>query len=127
VGVATACNVEPYQGLPGQLKAAHLVVMHDDSKRKPPGLSRTRLEAAALADQAADELARGTIAFPEAVRRFSDETGSASRGGALGAIRLGRMVPEFELVVLATPIGGRSPAFESTFGFHIVERYASQP
>ena len=124
VGTVTACAVEPYDGLPTELKTAHLVVMHDDSKRKPAGVSRSRLEAAALADQAADALARGAITFPEAVDRFSDETGSAGRGGALGVIRLGRLVPEFELVALATPIGGRSPAFESVFGFHILERYA---
>ncbi len=127
VGIARACTIEPYRGLPKRLKVAHLVVMHDDSKRKPPPLSRTRLEAAAIADRAAHDLASGKITFAEAVRRFTDEQGSASRGGALGVLRLGSLVPEFELVLLATPIGGRSPAFESVFGFHILERYAADP
>jgi parvulin-like peptidyl-prolyl isomerase len=34
------------------------------------------------------------------------------------------MVPVFSLVLLGTPPGARSPAFETAFGFHILERHA---
>ncbi|MBW2458027.1 MAG: peptidyl-prolyl cis-trans isomerase [Deltaproteobacteria bacterium] len=124
-GVAEACTFAPYRELPERLGVAHLVVMHDDSKRKPPGVSRTRLEAAGIADRAADELDRGKLTLAEAVEKYSDERGSASRGGSLGVVRLGMMVPEFELLLLATPIGERSPSFESAFGFHVIERRAA--
>ena len=48
--------------------------------------------------------------------------GAAERGGDLGIFGPRVMVPEFILGVLATPIGERSRVFESSFGFHIVER-----
>ncbi len=124
-GLAEACTFAPYRGTPERLGVAHLVVMHDDSKRRPSGVTRTRLEAAALADQAAAELGRGELTFAAAVEKYSDERGSASRGGDLGAVHLGMLVPEFELLLLATPIGERSPSFESVFGFHVLERHAT--
>ena len=36
------------------------------------------------------------------------------------------MVPEFEIILLSTPIGKRSVVFESSFGFHVLERQATQ-
>jgi hypothetical protein len=122
VGTATECTFEPYDDLPERMKAAHLVVMHDDSKRKPATLSRSRDEAFDLARRARRQLDRPASRFADVVGRYSDERGAAKRGGSLGAVRLGSMVPEFEFILLATPIGRSSAVFESSFGFHVLER-----
>ena len=119
VGRASACSFERDGSLPSRLRAAHLVVAHDDARNKPTKVVRTRLEALARARQAAADGA----AFSKLVARFSDEPGGARRHGDLGDFKLGAMSAEFELVVLSTPVGGRTPVFETAFGFHIVERH----
>jgi hypothetical protein len=124
VGVASECEVKPYAGLPRTMAAAHLLVMHDDSKRKPADVSRTRAEAIARVEQAARAADEPGSDFAKVAASFSDEPGAEQRGGELGRFPRGAMVPIFELVVTATPIGRRSAFFESEFGFHILERHA---
>jgi PPIC-type peptidyl-prolyl cis-trans isomerase-like protein len=119
--LARACNVEPWAGLPEVLHAAHVLVSHAAAQRVPPGVTRTRDEALALAADIDRALASGKLGFDEAAQR-SDDAPIAARHGDLGRFRPGVMAPEFELVLLGTPIGGRSPFFESSFGFHIVSR-----
>ena len=50
----------------------------------------------------------------------SDDPGSARNGGELGWITQGEMVPEFEDMMLNTPMGELSPVFESQFGWHFL-------
>ncbi len=57
--------------------------------------------------------------FGEEARAMSED-GSASRGGDLGWISKGDMVPEFEAMAFETPVGQVSPVFSTTFGFHIL-------
>jgi hypothetical protein len=119
VGVATQCSFDRADPLPERLNASHLVVFHDGSASKSRA-RRSRDEA----------LARATMAsadggpFAQLVARYSDEPGAAERSGKLGDFKLGMMAAEFELIVLSTPIGQRSPVFETSFGFHILERHA---
>ena len=60
--------------------------------------------------------------FAELARTNSDDRTSALEGGDLGWVQRGKMVPEFEEVMLAAEIGEISAPFESEFGFHIVKR-----
>ena len=62
----------------------------------------------------------GGADFSNTAVTWSDDT-SASRGGDLGFIRRGEMVPEFESVAFATPAGQVSEVFESPFGFHVLK------
>ena len=122
----SACDVERHPGPPERLSAAHLVIMHTGSTRKPAPILRTREEALELARRAARDSAAGTP-FTELVARYSDEPGAEQREGELGSFAPQHMVPVFSLLVLATPPGDRSAAFESAFGFHILERHADPP
>ena len=51
----------------------------------------------------------------------SGHRGSALRGGDLGWVSRGEMVPEFEEVMTAMPVGEISQPFQSEFGFHILQ------
>ncbi|MEZ4441279.1 MAG: peptidylprolyl isomerase [Polyangiaceae bacterium] len=126
VGNLSECSFEPGGELPEMMAAAHLLVMHDDSARRPPKVQRTREAALALAREAAQQL-DGGMAFAEAVARVSDEPGAEQRAGDLGRFPPTAMVPEFTLPLLATPIGERSPVFETSFGFHIALRKTPRP
>ena len=59
--------------------------------------------------------------FSELARTNSDDRTSALEGGDLGWVQKGKMVPEFEEVMLAAEIGEISAPFESEFGFHILQ------
>jgi hypothetical protein len=121
VGIATACDFAPH-AIAETLRAAHVLVAHAHANRAPPGVTRSRSEAAERILEVSDELARGSFPFDAAVAKYSDESGAAQRGGFLGTFRPETMAPEFSLVVLGTRLGAQSPAFESSFGFHILER-----
>ena len=54
-------------------------------------------------------------------KEFSEDPGSANRGGDLDWLSLGQTAPAFEKMMLASPINDISPVFESEFGFHFLQ------
>jgi peptidyl-prolyl cis-trans isomerase SurA len=58
--------------------------------------------------------------FAELARINSQDPGSAVKGGDLGWVSPGDMVPEFDRMIGQTPIGAISPPFQSSFGWHIL-------
>jgi len=52
---------------------------------------------------------------------YSDDPGSASKGGELGFVNRGDLVPEFERTAFRLKEGEISEVVESQFGYHIVE------
>jgi len=52
---------------------------------------------------------------------YSDDPGSASKGGELGFVNRGDLVPEFERVAFRLKEGEISEVVESQYGFHIVQ------
>jgi len=59
--------------------------------------------------------------FSLLAKEFSEDPGSASRGGDLDWLSLGTTAPAFEKMMLASPIDEISPIFESEFGFHFLQ------
>ncbi len=58
--------------------------------------------------------------FAELARQYSS-CPSASRGGELGEFGPGEMVPEFDRVVFAAPVGEVQGPVQTSFGYHLVE------
>jgi peptidyl-prolyl cis-trans isomerase SurA len=52
---------------------------------------------------------------------YSQDPGSASKGGDLGFVSKGMFVPEFDAVATRLKEGQLSEVFESQFGFHLME------
>lgn len=52
---------------------------------------------------------------------YSQDPGSARKGGELGYGSRGEWTSEFESMAFSLPVGELSPVFESQFGFHILE------
>jgi peptidyl-prolyl cis-trans isomerase SurA len=59
--------------------------------------------------------------FAEIARLNSDDTASATRGGDLGWIVPGDLVPEFERAAAALKPGELSEPVRTAFGFHLIE------
>jgi len=59
--------------------------------------------------------------FALLAKEFSDDPGSASRGGDLEWLSLGKTAPAFEKMMTTSPVNEISPVFESEFGFHFLQ------
>ncbi len=112
--------------------ARHVLVQYEGSRRAPPKLKRSKEAAKKRAEEVAekaaalakehknlDELGQ---AFGELVKEYTDEPGAGERGGDLGRIRRGAMVPQFIDAVAALNKGEVSGVVETHFGFHVIMR-----
>ena len=99
----------------GEVLASHIMLFAD--RNDPAGSAAVReriseLQSRALAGENFSELARN----------YSDDRGSAARGGELPWFGTGRMVPEFEAAAFAlTEIGSISEPIQSDFGWHVIK------
>jgi len=59
--------------------------------------------------------------FATLARSHSDDTGSALKGGDLGWVSPGDVVPEFEQAMAALAPGETSQPFKTPFGWHVVQ------
>ena len=59
--------------------------------------------------------------FSLLAKEYSEDPGSASRGGNLDWLSLGQTAPAFEKMMLESPVNEISPVFESEFGFHFLQ------
>jgi parvulin-like peptidyl-prolyl isomerase len=111
-----------------QISAQHLLIMHKESMRAPPSITRTKDEAKKRADEALDKLKKGT-AFDALVKEYTDEPGSKDKNppGDLGTFGKGRMVPPFEQAAFALKPNETSGIVETPFGYHIIKRLDKKP
>ena len=59
--------------------------------------------------------------FAELADEFSEDPGSAKKGGDLGWLGLGVLADEFEKTMIESEIGEISEVFETQFGYHFLE------
>ncbi len=59
--------------------------------------------------------------FAELARSHSQDTGSAIKGGMLGWVNPGYLVPPFEKVMNEIPVNDISEPFKTNFGWHILQ------
>jgi peptidyl-prolyl cis-trans isomerase D len=68
-----------------------------------------------------EEIVSGQATFEDVALRESIDSVSAAQGGLLGTQPKGRLVPEFDSVVYAIPVGQVSEPFETSFGVHFLK------
>jgi peptidyl-prolyl cis-trans isomerase NIMA-interacting 1 len=106
---------------PKTIGAKHILVMHADSQRKPPNVTRTKAEAKKRAQDCLREI-RGGADFDEMVGKCSDEPGAAERNGDLGVFERTVMVKAFGDAAFSLRVGEVSEVVETPFGFHVIKR-----
>ncbi|MDX2472131.1 MAG: peptidylprolyl isomerase [Candidatus Krumholzibacteria bacterium] len=104
-----------------KVSARHILVMHNDSMRKPAEISRTKEEAMARVEEVKQKLDAGQ-GFEDLAREYSDGP-SSTKGGDLGSFGRGQMHAAFETAAFDLEVGGVSDAVETPFGYHLIQRY----
>ena len=82
-----------------------------------------------LSDEKAEQMLKGFLrdiqsgktTFAKQAEKYSDDTGSATKGGELGWANPDMYVPEFRDMVKKLPIGEFSRPFKTVHGWHIVQ------
>ncbi|MCK9459867.1 MAG: peptidyl-prolyl cis-trans isomerase [Proteobacteria bacterium] len=104
-----------------KLSASHILIMHAGSERPKPGVTRTKAEALALAEELYAKLEKGAD-FAGLARKHSDCPSGVEEGGDLGIFPAGRMTPAFSDAVRALETGEISKPIETPFGYHLIKR-----
>lgn len=78
---------------------------------------RVRLEL----NKMRERVLSGQSQFSTLATLYSEDPGSATKGGELGFFTRGYMVAEFEAAAFALKPGEVSPVIETPFGFHIIQ------
>lgn len=76
--------------------------------------------AFARADSARQIIESGAMTFEEYASRYSEDIGTATRGGKLGSTNRGDLVPEYESAAYALEPGTISAPTVSAFGVHLI-------
>jgi parvulin-like peptidyl-prolyl isomerase len=96
-------------------------VVYSGAKRAPKGVTRTKAQAKARAEEALAKVKSG-VPFEDVVKDYSDDAGSVDRMGSVGKFTRDKMDPAFSAAAFALKAGGVSDVVETPFGFHVIKR-----
>jgi len=97
-----------------EVNAGHILIIPKAQDEK------SDIEARTKAEQILQRVKKGEN-FESLAIRFSEDPGSAKKGGALGYFTTGAMVPEFEKAAFALKPGEISDVVKTPYGYHIIK------
>ncbi len=112
-------KVHRFRPARGEVEVAHILIRKGDSEEANV-LKRQKADSAYIAAQ--------RMPWEEACLRYSEDQGSASRGGYVGAFGINRYQRSFEEAAFALEKDGDiSQPVETTVGWHIIKRLSRRP
>src|SRR3990172_9058586 len=96
---------------PAQIKVSHILLRVTDKNQEPVAQAKAKIALAKLADGEK---------FEDVAKKYSEDPGSAERGGDLGFVSRGTLVKEFEEVAWKLKPGETSGLVRTQFGLHII-------
>ncbi|MFT4523966.1 MAG: peptidyl-prolyl cis-trans isomerase SurA [Bacteroidia bacterium] len=110
-------KVEDMRPAQGEVLAAHIMI-----KTPKDATEEQNAESKKKIDEVAALLKEGKE-FAKLAAKYSDDKGSAEKGGVLPWFGTGRMVPEFETAAFALENDGDiTEPVKSSYGWHIIQR-----
>lgn len=104
---------------PEERRASHILVLANGETDKD--------KAKAKAEDVLKEVQKSPEKFAELAKKYSEDPGSAQKGGDLGFFGQGMMVKEFEETVFKQKEGEISGLVKSDFGYHIIKLTGIKP
>ena len=104
-----------------KIQARHILINFVDENNQPDTVA-----ALALANEIKAKVDAGED-FETLAKTYSEDTGSAQKGGDLGFFERRMMVKEFDEVAFNLKVGEVSDIVETRFGFHIIKVVDEQP
>lgn len=101
-----------------QMEASHILIAYEGATSAGQGVTRSKEEAQALAEDLKEQLDDGAN-FTDLAKEYSDGP-SATEGGSLGKFDRNTMVPAFSAASFALKDGEISDPVETAFGYHII-------
>jgi peptidyl-prolyl cis-trans isomerase D len=109
-------------GQPERRRASHIMI------ELPAGATDAQRKAArAKADDIARQAAANPGGFADLAKKFSQDAGSASKGGDLGWIAPGMLTPSLQKAIDGLNKGQVSGVVESPYGLHVLQLTDLQP
>ncbi|MDE2277922.1 MAG: SurA N-terminal domain-containing protein, partial [Burkholderiales bacterium] len=101
--------------VPEERRASHILIKADSSMS-----AADRAKAKAEAEKLLAEVRKNPADFAALARKYSQDPGSAAKGGDLDFIARGAMVKPFEDAVFKLGVGQISDIVKTEFGYHII-------
>ncbi len=86
-----------------------------------PNAIRSEEEARELLIEVSERYVSGEESFEDLAKEYSEDYGSARKGGSLGWSNPGSFVPQFEQTMNTLDVGEISDPVRSQFGWHVIE------
>lgn len=102
------------EGPSAEIRARHILL------RVPTDAAEAQRDSVEALAESLRQRAEAGESFEELAQEYSQDPGSAARGGDLGFFSRGRMVEPFENAAFALDVGEVSPVVESPFGYHVI-------
>ncbi len=117
---------------PAEVKESYALLLVDEIPTMPTQVEVAQIVIKAdISDDQKDRIRNKLNSFRDRVYKgedfkmlatlYSDDPGSATKGGELGFVNRGDLVPEFERAAFRLKKGEISEVVESQFGYHIVQ------
>jgi len=101
-------------GQPRRLRVRHILIKTDVKDAEATAQARKKAESIR------EEALKGKD-FAQLAKQYSEDPGTKDKGGDLGFISRGQVVPEFEEAIFALKAGGISPIIQTPYGLHIAK------
>lgn len=96
-----------------QTRVRHILIKPSEITSETDAINRL--------NQIRERIEQGGEKFENLARQFSEDTGSAAKGGELNWVNPGDTVPEFERAMNALQPGELSQIVQSPFGWHLIQ------
>jgi peptidyl-prolyl cis-trans isomerase D len=100
-------------GQPKRVKVRHILIRADAKDAEASAVARKKAESLR------EELVKGKD-FARLAKQSSEDPGTKDRGGELGYVSRGQLVPEFEQAAFSLKVGEISSVIQTPYGFHIL-------
>lgn len=106
--------------MPDSVKASHILISYVGAQNTTPNVKRTDAQAKKIADSLASVIKSVPTKMAVLAAKYSNDPGSATKGGDLNWFTYDAMVPEFRDYTFENSVGSVG-VVKTAFGYHVIK------